>query len=126
MVLKRPLVMIRSSVFDVVLMATGRKPRFERLGLQQVGVQLDKRGLIAVNADYQTNIASIYAVGDIVNGLDLTPVALAQGMYLARHLFGRIQYTPHDLSKIATTIFTHPQVATIGATEQQLQKDGQK
>ena len=112
--------------FDVVLMATGRKPRFEQLGLQKVGVQLDERGLIAVNADYQTNIASIYAVGDIVDGLDLTPVALAQGMYLARHLFSPDQYTPPDLSKIATTIFTHPQVATIGATEQQLQKDGQK
>ena len=112
--------------FDVVLMATGRKPRFEQLGLQQVGVQLDERGLIAVNADYQTNIASIYAVGDIVDGLDLTPVALAQGMYLARHLFSSDQYVPPDLSKIATTIFTHPQVATIGATEQQLQKDGQK
>ncbi len=112
--------------FDVVLMATGRKPRFEQLGLQQVGVQLDERGLIAVNADYQTNIASIYAVGDIVDGLDLTPVALAQGMYLARHLFSPDQYVPPDLSKIATTIFTHPQVATIGATEQQLQKDGQK
>ena len=112
--------------FDVVLMATGRKPRFEQLGLQKVGVQLDERGLIAVNADYQTNIASIYAVGDIVDGLDLTPVALAQGMYLARHLFSPDQYVPPDLSKIATTIFTHPQVATIGATEQQLQKDGQK
>lgn len=112
--------------FDVVLMATGRKPRFEQLGLQKVGVQLNERGLIAVNADYQTNIASIYAVGDIVDGLDLTPVALAQGMYLARHLFSPDQYVPPDLSKIATTIFTHPQVATIGATEQQLQKDGQK
>ena len=112
--------------FDVVLMATGRKPRFEQLGLQKVGVQLDERGLIAVNADYQTNIASIYAVGDIVDGLDLTPVALAQGMYLARHLFSPDQYVPPDLSKIATTIFTHPQVATIGATDQQLQKDGQK
>ena len=112
--------------FDVVLMATGRKPRFEQLGLQKVGVQLNERGLIAVNADYQTNIASIYAVGDIVDGLDLTPVALAQGMYLARHLFSPDQYVPPDLSKIATTIFTHPQVATIGATEQQLEKDGQK
>ncbi len=107
--------------FDVVLMATGRKPRFTDLGLAQVGVQLDERGLISVNQNYQTSIASIYAVGDIVDGLDLTPVALAQGMYLARHLFSTTQCAPPDLSKIATTIFTHPQVATIGATEQALQ-----
>lgn len=112
--------------FDVVLMATGRKPRFDALGLEQVGIHMDTAGLIAVNQHYQTNIDSIYAVGDIVAGLDLTPVALAQGMYLARHLFSPDDYLPPDLSKIATTIFTHPQVATIGATEQQLKKEGQK
>ena len=112
--------------FDVVLMATGRKPRFDGLGLDDIGVKLDAKGLIAVNSHYQTNIASVYAVGDIVEGLDLTPVALAQGMYLARHLFGQGQYTPPDLSKVATTIFTHPQVATIGTTEQKLAAEGRR
>lgn len=113
-------------VFDVVLMATGREPRFAGIGLAEVGVQLDAHGLIAVNTQYQTTIDSIYAVGDIVQGLDLTPVALAQGMYLARHLFGQGDYSPPDLSKIATTIFTHPQVATIGATEQARHSTGQR
>ncbi|MEC7121298.1 MAG: glutathione-disulfide reductase [Pseudomonadota bacterium] len=107
-------------LYDVVLMATGRAPRFAGLGLDTVGVALDNQGLIEVSADYQTSVPSIYAVGDIVTGLDLTPVALAQGMYLARHLFGKTPVTPPDLSKIATTIFTHPQVATIGASEEDL------
>lgn len=104
--------------FDTVLMATGRKPRFDGLGLEQVGIQRDANGLIAVNANYQTNVPSIYAVGDIVAGPDLTPVALAQGMYVARHLFGQHAVQPPDLSRVATTIFTHPQVATIGLSEE--------
>jgi glutathione reductase (NADPH) len=107
---------------DTVLIATGRKPRFEGLGLDKLGIKRDGQGLIAVNEHYQTNIPSIYAVGDIVEGADLTPVALAQGMYVARHLFGAQPVTPPDLSHVATTIFTHPQVASIGLTEEEVIK----
>lgn len=110
--------------FDTVLMATGRKPRFEQLGLDVVGVERDIRGLIAVNTEYQTSVPSIYAVGDIVEGPDLTPAALAQGMYVARHLFGDQPVSPPDLNAVATTIFTHPQVATVGLSEEQVIAEG--
>ncbi len=101
-----------------VLYATGRKPNFEGLGLDSLNVDLQANGKIAVNEWFQTNVESIFALGDITDGPELTPVALAEGMSFARHWFGT-QNTPLDYSNIATAIFTQPNVATVGLTERE-------
>ena len=74
---------------DLVFFAIGRDPRTQGLGLEKAGVTLDKRGRIAVDGEYRTNHAHIYAIGDVSNRLNLTPVALAEGHHLADRLFGR-------------------------------------
>ena len=67
---------------DRIIYATGRKPKTEGMGLESVGVILDKNAAIIVNDQYQTNIPSIHALGDVTNRVNLTPVALAEGMFL--------------------------------------------
>lgn len=107
-------------VVDEILMATGRKPNFEGLGLDVLDIELTEAGLIQVNEDFQTNLEHVYAVGDIIPGPDLTPVALEQGMYLAKLLFDQRPAVRPAYDSIATTIFTHPQYAIVGATEEEL------
>jgi glutathione reductase (NADPH) len=99
-----------------VLLATGRVPYTEELGLDLVGVELGTNGSVLVDAHYRTNVPSIFAVGDVVDHVQLTPVALAEGMYVAHHLFGAKGRKPrYDL--IPTAVFTNPNVATVGLTE---------
>ncbi|MDY7026530.1 MAG: FAD-dependent oxidoreductase, partial [Pseudomonadota bacterium] len=109
---------------DQVLMATGRKPNIEKLGLDAVGVELTADGHIAVNEDYQTSVESIYAVGDVIPGYDLTPVALEQGMYLAKTLFDQRPSLRPAFDTVATVIFTHPQFANVGMTEETAKAKG--
>ena len=98
--------------------ATGRKPKTENLGLERVGVELDAVGAIVVNATYQTNIPSIYAIGDVTNRVNLTPVALAEGMALARHLYdGQDIKVSYD--NIPTCVFSQPNLGTVGLTEEE-------
>lgn len=99
-----------------VLYATGREPKLSGLGLEALGLALDKSGKVAVDQWFQTNIDSIYAVGDITAGAELTPVALAEGMSFARHFYGN-NHKPLDYSNIPTAIFTQPNIATVGLTE---------
>ncbi|MGA1741745.1 MAG: FAD-dependent oxidoreductase, partial [Pseudohongiellaceae bacterium] len=87
--------------YDCVLYATGRKPRIENLGLENTRVALDARGFIEVDKNFQTSEPSIYALGDVIGGVALTPVALAEGMNLARRLFDKQAYEV-DYSNIAT------------------------
>ena len=103
---------------DQVLYATGRKPNTAGLGLQELGVRLAENGAVMVDAHYTTNVASIHAVGDVIDRIHLTPVALAEAMALVDHLFAPL--TPPravDYELIPTAVFTHPSVGTVGLSE---------
>ncbi len=101
---------------DVALFATGRHPNSYELGLETAGVETDERGAIKVDDYFQTSQPSIYALGDVIDRMQLTPVALAEGMAVARTLFLN-EPTSVDYSDIATAVFSHPNVATVGLTE---------
>ncbi len=100
----------------LVLFATGRKPLLQGLGLESVNVELDENGYIAVNEQFETTEPGIYALGDVTGGIELTPVALAEGMTLAANLF-KGEQQPLNYDNIATAIFSHPNVATVGLSE---------
>lgn len=105
---------------DLVLCATGRIPNTEGLGLEAVGVKTAVGGAIMVSEGFQTNIPSIYALGDVINRMQLTPVALAEAMVLVHNLYETDQ-TPRkmDYTNIPTAVFCHPNIATVGLTEEQ-------
>ena len=109
--------------YGLVLYATGRRPLVEGLGLEATAVTLNQAGAIEVDEHYQTAEPSIYAVGDVTDRVQLTPVALAEGMYVAHHLFGEggraINY-----DVIPTAIFTQPPIGTVGLTEQEAMERG--
>ncbi len=110
---------------DLVFSAIGRVPNVEKLGLSKTDVQHKENGQIIVNDRYQTNIDHIYAVGDVTNRVNLTPVAIAEGHWLADHLFkqseGRKIVGYND---IPTAVFSNPNIATVGLTEEQARKQG--
>ncbi|WP_333876185.1 glutathione-disulfide reductase [Methylobacter sp.] len=103
---------------DMVMYATGRTPNSAGLGLEALGVELDGAGAIKINADYQTTVPSIYALGDVTNRVNLTPVALAEGMALVSNLYGD-QSKPVDYDNIPTAVFCQPNIGTVGLTEAQ-------
>ena len=103
---------------DTVLSATGRRPMTANLGLENVAVQLSDNGAIVVDDQFQTAEPSIYAIGDAIDRLALTPVALAQGQIVATTLFGG-EGASMDYVNIPTAVFCHPNLATVGLTEQQ-------
>ncbi len=103
---------------DIVLYATGRRPHLQGLGLENVDVQLTGSGYIAVDEDYRTSEASIFALGDVTGGMELTPVALAEGMAFARREFGDMQ-RPVDYDFIPSAVFCQPNIGTVGFTEEQ-------
>ncbi|NEN74840.1 glutathione-disulfide reductase [Pelistega sp. NLN82] len=108
----------RTEEVDQVFFATGRRPNTKGLNLEALGIQTGKRGEILVDEHFRTNIPSIYAVGDVVGHLDLTPVALAEGMVVVDTLFGDgTRQMSYD--NIPTAIFTTPNVATVGLSEAQ-------
>jgi glutathione reductase (NADPH) len=107
---------------DVVLMATGRRPNTDGLGLDELGVATGDKGHILVDAHYETNVPGVYALGDVVGRMELTPVALAEAMALVDHLFGPAPgKAPRTMSydDIPTAVFTHPAIGTVGLTEAQ-------
>ncbi len=113
---------------DSVLYATGRVPNVQGMGLAAVGVVQGKDGAIVVNDDYQTNVPSIYALGDVTARLQLTPVALGEAMVLVDHLFGPLAGKSRrsmSYQFIPTAVFTHPNIGTVGYSEvEALQKFG--
>ena len=104
---------------DCVFYATGRRPMLDNLGLENVEVKLDKRGYVEVDDLFQTSTPSILALGDVIGRVQLTPVALAEGMAVARRLFKPEEYRPLDYSMIPTAVFSLPNIGTVGLSEEQ-------
>lgn len=103
---------------DQMLFATGRKPNTQALGLEQAGVELGDKGQIKVNADNRSSVPSIFAVGDVTDRVQLTPVAIREGHAFADTFFGK---KPHqvDYNCIPSAVFSHPPLAGVGMTEGQ-------
>ena len=105
--------------------ATGRRPNTVGVGLEAAGVEMDGQGAIRVDADYRTSVPNIYAVGDVTNRVNLTPVAIAEGHALADALFGnRPRHISYD--NIPTAVFSIPPVATVGLTEDEARGQGRE
>jgi glutathione reductase (NADPH) len=105
------------------LNATGRRPNSAGLGLEEAGVQLDAQGAIAVDADSRSSVPGVWAIGDVTNRVNLTPVAIAEGRAFADSEFGR-RFTRVDHRLVASAVFTDPPIATIGLTEAEARQQG--
>jgi glutathione reductase (NADPH) len=103
-------------VVDSVMFATGRRPNIAGLGLDAAGVELGKTGGIAVNEFSRTSVPHIYAVGDVTDRINLTPVAIREGHAFADTVFGG-KPTPVDHSDVPTAVFSEPEVGVVGLTE---------
>ena len=101
---------------EAVLFATGRRPNVENLGCEAAGVEVGERGELKVDADNRTSVPSIFAVGDVTDRVQLTPVAIREGQAFADTFFGK---KPHqvDYSCIPNACFSHPPIAGVGMTE---------
>ncbi|MDP5064265.1 MAG: glutathione-disulfide reductase [Haliea sp.] len=103
---------------DAVLYATGRKAHLEGLGLETIGVNLTEFGTIVVDDHFETDEPGVFALGDVTGGMELTPVALAEGMSFARRQFGKAsQQVDYDF--IPTAVFCQPNIGTVGFSEEQ-------
>ena len=103
---------------DLLMWAIGRVPNTSGLGLEDVGVVLDPSGAVVVGSDNRTNIESIYAVGDVTNRVQLTPVAIREGHAFADSVFGNNPRTI-DYDCIPTAVFSNPPIASVGLTEEE-------
>ena len=103
---------------DLVLFATGRKPNTAKLGLERIGVKLAADGAVIVDQYSRSSVESIHAIGDVTNRVNLTPVATAEAMWLAKTLFGG-EPTPVDHDNVPTAVFANPNLATVGLSELQ-------
>tara|TARA_B100000242_G_scaffold294219_1_gene275547 strand:- start:1966 stop:3366 length:1401 start_codon:yes stop_codon:yes gene_type:complete len=106
---------------DVVLISVGRKPNTQGLNLEKIGVQLDDKKRIKTNKNFQTNLANIFAIGDVINGPMLAHKAEDEGVAVAENIVGQSGHVNYDT--IPGVIYTTPEVASIGKTEEQLIKE---
>ena len=116
----------KTLITDCVFYATGRRPMLDNLGLEHTAVTVDEKGFVKVNEKYETTEPSILAIGDVIGRVQLTPVALAEGMAVARRLFKPEQYRLVDYRMIPTAVFSLPNIGTVGLTEEQARKEGYK
>ncbi len=113
-------------VADFVLLATGRRPNSQVLNLASVGIETSPhRQAIIVNENYQTTVPHIYAVGDVIDRMQLTPVALAEAMRVVEHITGG-SMPPLDYDLVPTTVFSHPNLATVGLSEAEALRRGRR
>ena len=109
--------------YSCVLFATGRAPNAGRLGLEHTAVKRNEKGAIQVDEHYQTAEPGIYAIGDVIDRVQLTPVALAEGMVVANQLFGSAGKSV-DYRNIPTAVFSQPEIGTVGMTEVEARDKG--
>lgn len=107
---------------ECVLFATGRTPNTAGMGLEQAGVVLEKNGAIQVNRDFESSVPSILAVGDVIDRVALTPVALAEAMVVVARLFGKGERSM-SYGNIPTAVFSHPNIGTVGLSEEEARRE---
>ncbi len=105
-------------LFDQVMFATGRAPNTDNMGLEEIGVKLGRKGEVVVDDYSQTGVPSVYAVGDVTDRVNLTPVAIREGMAFVETVF-KGNPTPVDHDLIPTAIFTQPEMGTVGLSEEE-------
>jgi glutathione reductase (NADPH) len=108
---------------DMVFFATGRRPATEKLGLDRAGVRVNDKGAVIVDAHLRTTQPHIYAMGDVTDRINLTPVATAEGHALADSLFGKHPRSV-SLANVPSAVFSTPPIATVGLTEEQAAAHG--
>ena len=106
------------AVFEKVMFATGRAPNTTDMGLEEIGVSLGRKGEIVVDEYSQTGVPSVYAIGDVTDRVNLTPVAIREGMAFVETVFNG-NPTPVDHDLIPTAIFTQPEMGTVGLSEEE-------
>ncbi|MBW6528461.1 glutathione-disulfide reductase [Sphingomonas sp. RHCKR7] len=106
------------AVVDLVMFATGRRPNTTGLGLETAGVELDEHGAVKVDDDNRSTCASIFAVGDVTNRIQLTPIAIREGQAFADRMYGG-KDTRVDYDCVPSAVFSHPPIAGVGLTESQ-------
>ena len=106
---------------DVVLISVGRKPNTKGLNLENVGVQIDEKGRVKINKNFQTNVKNIYAIGDVIEGPMLAHKAEEEGIAVAELIAGQSGHVNYDI--IPSVVYTSPEVASVGKTEEQLKKN---
>ena len=106
------------AIVDLVMFATGRRPNTTGLGLESAGVELDEQGAVKVDDDNRSTCASIFAVGDVTNRIQLTPIAIREGQAFADRLYGG-KDTRVDYDCVPSAVFSHPPIAGVGLTESQ-------
>ncbi|MEM8588844.1 MAG: dihydrolipoyl dehydrogenase [Pseudomonadota bacterium] len=107
---------------DIVLLSIGRKPHTEGLGLEDVGVKVDDRGRVEIDDQFRTNVEGIYAIGDVVRGAMLAHKAEEEGVAIAELLAGQAGHV--NYGAIPGVVYTFPEVASVGKTEEQLKEEG--
>ena len=107
---------------DRVLLAAGRVPLSQGIGLENLGIELDKRGFIPVDGNYQTKVPGVYALGDVIGGAMLAHKAMEEGIVFVERLCSIHSHFNYDC--IPAIVYTHPEIATVGKTEEQLKEAG--
>ncbi|MFX1678652.1 glutathione-disulfide reductase [Mitsuaria sp. CC2] len=109
----------RSFEVDAVLLSTGRRPNIDGLGLDAAGIAVNDKGAIVVGPGGRTKVASIFAIGDVTDRLNLTPVAIREGQAFSDRHFGGIESPEIDYALVPTAVFTTPEIGVVGMTERQ-------
>ena len=107
---------------DLILIATGRQPNVDGLGLEQAGIEFSQRTGITTDENYQTNVPGVYAIGDVNAKCMLAHAAEFQGFHVVDHILGKESHIRHDI--MPSAIFTHPEAASVGMTEDQCKEQG--
>ena len=109
---------------DIALVAIGRAPYTQGLGLEEAGIEIDKRGRVVTDNHYKTNIDGIYAIGDVIAGPMLAHKAEDEGIAIAEILAGQAGHVNYGV--IPGVVYTNPEVASVGKTEEELKADGHR